>query len=274
MSAYFHIMTSGNYSQLPSILNESVVWTIPGGVGVLPFNGVFKGPEAVVQWARIITSTIKMYFDGEFEEVNTDNEGHLSLHDEAIVVIKNGRYYRAAVAHEWHFDDNCKVTIFNGYYDSMVATMVYYGGVAYAYPIPNTGAPVSGVDQITSLAAKKIVEAQLAGDDMLADNVTVFVPGDPNTFSWAGVFLSKEAFMNSFSSFFKEFDILGVNQTAEMTVQNGRVAVYQEYSIRSIKTGKQTSLSVCEHFLINWAGKIQRYTYYFDTYPLVSILPQ
>jgi len=273
MNAYFHIMTAGNYSLLPTILNENVVWTIPGGVGVLPFNGVFHGPAAVVGWAETITSTIDMYMDDEYGEVNTDFDGHLSLHDEAIVVNRNGRYYRAAVAHEWHFDDNCKVTIFNGYYDSMVATMVYYGGVPYSYPIPNTGPPVYGVDQVSNAQARSIVTKYYQGQDgVLADNVTAFVPGDPHIFPFAGVFLNKTAFTSSFSGWTDMFNIISVNQSANMMVQNGAVAAYQTYVLQSQKTGKQTVFNVCEHFLINWKGQIQRFTEYFDTYPLVTIL--
>jgi len=67
------------------------VWTVPGGVGVLPFAGVFTSPSAVVQWAKTLNASIQMFFDDEFGEVNTDNDGHLSLHDEAIVVRSNGR---------------------------------------------------------------------------------------------------------------------------------------------------------------------------------------
>jgi len=273
MSAYFHIMTAGNYSLLPTILNENVVWTIPGGVGVLPFNGVFQGPDAVVGWAKTINDSLDMYLNDEFGEVNTDNEGHISLHDEAIVVRKNGRYYRAAVAHEWHFDDNCKVTIFNGYYDSMVATVAYYGGVPYSYPIPNTGPPVYGVDQVPSSLARSIVTKYYQGQfGVLADNVTAFVPGNPEEFPFAGVYLDSESFVNSFSSWTQMFNVISVNQSADMMVQNGAVATYTTYVLQSQKTLKQTTWNVCEHFLINWAGQIQRFTEYFDTYPLVSIL--
>jgi len=273
MNAYFLIMTSGNFSLLPTILNENVIWTIPGGEDVLPFNGVFVGPAAVVGWAKTITSVLDMYMDDEYAEVNTDSDGHLSLHDENIVVRKNGRYYRAAVAHEWHFDGNCKVTIFNGYYDTMVATMVYYGGVPYSYPIPNTGPPVYGVDQVSSEDARSIATKFYQGEDsVLADNVTVFVPGDPHLFPFAGVFLNKTAFSNSISAWNQMFNVISVNQTANMMVQNGNVANYRMFVVQSQKTLKQATWSVCEHLLINWKGQIQRYSYFFDTYPLVAIL--
>ncbi len=40
-----------------------------------------------------------------FTPVNTDYQGHVSFHDEAIKARKSGFYYRAPVAHEWHFDN-------------------------------------------------------------------------------------------------------------------------------------------------------------------------
>jgi len=273
MNAYFQIMTAHNFSMLPSILNESIVWTIPGGQGVLPFNGVYKGPDAVVQWAETIFAAIHMYHDGEYGEVNTDFQGHISLHDESIVVRRNGRYYRAAVAHEWHFDDQCKVTIFNGYYDTMAAVIAYYDGIAYPYPIPATGAPVVGVDMVSDNDARSLIKRFQNGDDTtLAANVTTFIPGDQDIFPFAGVLFNSTQVGQAMATFAKMFDVLSLRDTAEMMVQHGAVATYREYELQSTLTGKKTKLAMCEHFLINWKLQIQQYSFYFDTYPLTLIM--
>ncbi len=43
--------------------------------------------------------------------VNTDDNGHISFHDEAIKARKSGFYYRAPVAHEWHFDEVREISL-------------------------------------------------------------------------------------------------------------------------------------------------------------------
>jgi len=273
MSAYFHIMTAHNFSMLPSILNESIVWTIPGGEGVLPFNGVYRGPDQVVQWAEVIFAALNMYLNDEYGEVNTDLQGHISLHDEAIVVRRNGRYYRAAVVHEWHFDDECKVTIFNGYYDTMVAVIAYYDGIAYPYPIPATGPPVYGIDTVSNDDARAVVTRFQQGDmTALAANVTSFVPGNQDLFPFAGVFFNSTQIVGSFSMFTKMFEVLSLRETAEMMVQHGNVATFSELTLRSTLTNQKTKLMLCQRFLLNGDKQIQQYDMYFDTYPLTLIL--
>jgi len=90
----------------------------------------------------------------------------------------------------------------------VAALSAFYGGVPYAYPIPNTAAPVYGVDQVPSAQAQAIISKYLQGQDnllagmcylllpssrllpflfsFLSDNVTVFIPGDPHNFPFAG----------------------------------------------------------------------------------------
>jgi len=273
MDAYFQIMSSHNYPQLKTILNESVVWTIPGSPDQLPFNGVFKGPEQVVKWAEIITSVLHMFYDGEYAQVSTDYQGHISFHDEAITIASDGRYYRAAVAHEWHFDDNCKVTIFNGYYDTMVAVNAFYDGKTFPYPIPATAKPVIGVDSVSNSDARSVIQRYQNGDfSQLADNVTTFLPGNPELFRFAGVFFNRTQLMLALNELDKEFHVRRAGATAEMMVENGAVATFTEYVVQSTATGEQISLPVCEHFLINTNLKIETYALYYDTWPLTTIM--
>jgi len=172
-----------------------------------------------------------------------------------------------------HFDESCKVTIFNGYYDTTVAVIAYFGGMAYAYPISSTGPPVYGVDQVSSSDAKQVIEKFFQqGPMVLADNVTVFMPGEQAKFGFSGVFTNRTQFLNALVSFTSMFEILGTNQTADLMVQNGRVAAFLEYSLKSVRTGREILLPVCEHFLINGQKQIQQYALFFDTWFLLQIM--
>jgi len=155
----------------------------------------------------------------------------------------------------------------------MVAVIAYYDGIPNPYPIPSTGPPVYGVDMVKSSDARATIKLFESGSQsVLADNITVFMPGDQSVFPFAGVFRNFTAYENSVVMYLKMFEVISVKITSDMMVQNGNVARFWTYGLRSRATGKQTTLAVCEHFLINWKLKIQQYALYYDTYPLTLII--
>ena len=187
MENYYDHTNVGDFLGATQFLSDDVVYRIPGPPSIVAYSGEWVGKERVVQLFQAFNSAFSLVDMVETRTVTSPSEV-LSINDEIFVARGTGRPWRVGVVHHMKFR-NGKIYSLTNYTDIVPAIQALAGRNATEIPMLPSDL-FAGESSVPSEEAAKVIgryyEQFPNVDDLVNDDVTALMPGDPRRLRWSG----------------------------------------------------------------------------------------
>lgn len=266
MENYYDHTNVGDFLGATQFLSDDVVYRIPGPPSIVAYSGEWVGKERVVQLFQAFNSAFSLVDMVETRTVTSPSEV-LSINDEIFVARGTGRPWRVGVVHHMKFR-NGKIYSLTNYTDIVPAIQALAGRNATEIPMLPSDL-FAGESSVPSEEAAKVIgryyEQFPNVDDLVNDDVTALMPGDPRRLRWSGKWSGRREFLQMCSSFSSTLQV-EKRTVSQILANNGSVAATVRLQGRSTASQASFDFEAVEFFQISGEKKISRLTSFFDTY--------
>lgn len=275
MARYYERSNVGDFLGALEYLSEDVVYRIPGPAARVPYSGEWRGKNQVVLCFEAFNAAFGLVDMVETRTVSGSDEV-FSFNDEIFVGRSTGRPWRVGVVHHMAFDKDHRISSLDNYTDMAAAIQALGGQNAVEVPMlpPDL---VAGESEVPAEQATAIVERfydafpSLDGlDDLLDEDATALLPGDPRRVRFAGTWRGRTEFKRMAAYLRDSFD-LEDKPDRRLVAEQGTVAAMTTLRGTFVPTSTPVDLTAVDLFQITGAGRIGRLCRYFDTYQFTAM---
>jgi ketosteroid isomerase-like protein len=271
MRRYYERTNVGDFIGALEFLSEDVVYTIPGPPARVPYSGEWRGKNRVMLCFEAFNAAFGLVDMAETRTVAGPAE-LFSINDEIFVSRSTGRPWRVGVVHHMTFDDDHLIARLDNYTDMAAAVQALAGQTAITVPMLPPG-PLPGEGDVSAERARAVVERHLRSGpgaaDLLDENVTALVPGDPRRLRFAGTWRGRAEFATMANYYSAAFDV-DETSVEHVLAENGGVAVVTALRGTFLPTGARVDVRGVDFYQITGDGRIGRLARYFDTHQLTG----
>lgn len=98
-------------------LAEDVEWWVAGSPELLPFSGTVRGPDAVVEWHKVLRALFHYGDDQEVVSLSGDDEVALLLFRATVTALPTGRSFASEIARVFFVRDG-RIERVRSYFDT------------------------------------------------------------------------------------------------------------------------------------------------------------
>lgn len=272
MARYYERTNSGDFLGALELLSEDVVYSIPGPADRVPYSGEWRGKNQVMLCFEAFNAAFGLVDMAETRTVAGPDD-LFSVNDEIFVARSTGQPWRVGVVHHMAFDSDHLIARLDNYTDMAAAVQALRGQTAISVPMLPPG-PVPGEQDISADQARRVVESYYEASpdvaDLLDEDATALIPGDPRRLRFSGTWRGRREFTEMTDYYAAALD---VDECAveHLVAEHGTVATVTHLRGTFVATSTPVDLRAVDFFQITGEGRIGRLCRYFDSCLLTGV---
>lgn len=271
MTRYYERTNVGDFLGALEFLSEDVVYSIPGPADRVPYSGEWRGKNQVMLCFEAFNAAFGLVDMAETRTVAGPDD-LFSINDEIFVSRSTGQPWRVGVVHHMAFDSDHLIARLDNYTDMVAAVQALRGQTAIRVPMlpPDL---VPGEQDVSAERAKSVVESYYEASpdvaDLLDENATALIPGDPRRLRFSGTWRGRQEF-TQMTDYYTAAVALDEWAVEHLVAENGSVATVTHLRGTFVPTSTPVDLRAVDFFQVTGEGKIGRLCRYFDSYLLTG----
>ncbi len=257
---------------LDEIIDQNVVWTYEGLLGIVPFAGTYTGIEGIKDFCTIYFNTLENTKSHLRYYLHQGNIIHLHWIEEGIAASTRKKYIMETVQ-IWELNDQGKVVKMRWYNDTYAMYNVFQDKAAPALSLAQHPADyhVDGDGPVDALPVIQQYYNYFAVGDLesiinsVTPNFICILAGPDNLTQIAGTWYGPQGFLKFFEAVFQN-ERYNLFKPVSFCADGNRVDVEFQEEIVILKTGRVLKCNGLHSFVVNSNSQLVNFRSYNDTY--------